>query len=200
MRKTIILLSLALVSWGAFAQHDHSKMNHSTDGHSTMESKKTNKNMVESTIKVEQSKSASAIIDNYLALKDALVQDDSKNAASIGKKLFDAFAKFDISAQAKQQQKELTEIIEDASEHAEHISENSKDIGHQRKHFEILSKDIKDLVIITGSDRTLYQSFCPMYNNNKGGAWLSNSKEIKNPYFGSKMLKCGSVQQEIKLK
>ena len=186
MTKSIILLTLALVSWGAFAQHDHSKM--------------TNKSKVQTSIKVEQSQSASAIIDNYLALKDALVKDDSKNAASFGKKLFDAFAKFDISAQAKQQQKELTEIIEDASEHAEHISENSKDIGHQREHFEILSKDIKDLVVITGSDRILFQSFCPMYNNNKGGAWLSNSKEIKNPYFGSKMLKCGSVQQEITMK
>ena len=186
MRKTIILLSLALVSWGAFAQHDHSKM--------------TSKSAVQSSIKVAHSKSASTIIDNYLALKDALALDDSKNAAGLGKKLFDAFAKFDISAQAKQQQKELAEIIEDATEHAKHISENSKDIGHQREHFEILSKDIKDLVIITGSDRTLYQSFCPMYKNNKGGAWLSNSKEIKNPYFGSKMLKCGSVQQEITMK
>lgn len=96
--------------------------------------------------------------------------------------------------------KELAEIIEDASEHAEHISENSRDIGHQREHFEILSKDIRDLVIITGSDRTLYQAFCPMYNNNKGGLWLSISKEVQNPYFGSKMMKCGSVQQEILVK
>ncbi len=186
MRKTIILLSLVLVSWGAFAQHDHSML--------------TTKNKVQPSVKVEHSKSASAIIDNYLALKDALVQEDSKNAASLGKKLFDDFAKFDLSVQAKQQQNELAEIIEDASEHAKHISENSKDIGHQREHFEILSKDVKDLVIITGSDRTLYQEFCPMYNNNKGGAWLSTSKDIKNPYFGSKMLKCGSVQQMISVK
>ena len=186
MRKTIILLSLALVSWRAFAQHDHSMI-------------KTKKK-VQPTVNIEHSKSASAIINNYLALKDALVQEDSKGAAGFGKKLFDDFAKFDFSAQSKQQQKEVTEIIEDASEHAKHISENSKDIAHQREHFEILSKDIKDLVIITGSDRTLYQAFCPMYNNNKGGAWLSASKEIRNPYFGSKMLKCGSIQQEITLK
>lgn len=200
MKKSMILLSLALVSWGAFAQHDHSKMGHSTEGHSNMDTKMTNKSMVQASVKVEHSQSASIIIDNYLALKDALVKEDSKNAASSGKKLFDAFAKFDISAQAKQQQKELSEIIEDASEHAEHISENSGNIGHQREHFEILSKDIKDLIIITGSDRTLYQAFCPMYNNNEGGAWLSTSKEIKNPYFGNKMLKCGSVQQEISVK
>ena len=149
---------------------------------------------------MKHSKSASAIIDNYLALKDALVHEDSKGAADFGKRLFDDFAKFDLSTQAKQQQEEVAEIIEDASEHAKHISENSKDIAHQREHFELLSKDIRDLVIIIGSDRTLYQTFCPMYNNNKGGAWLSTSKEIRNPYFGNRMLKCGTVQQEISVR
>jgi len=114
--------------------------------------------------------------------------------------LVDAFAKFDLSAQAKQQQKELAEIIEVASEHAEHIAENGRKIDHQREHFEMLSKDIRDLTLIAGSDRTLYQAFCPMYNNKEGGVWLSASKEIKNPFFGNKMLKCGSVQQEISVK
>lgn len=186
MKKTIILLSLALVSLGAFAQHDHSMMN--------------NKSMDQSLVKVERSQSASAIIDNYLALKDALARDDSKNAAGVGKKLFDNISKFKLPEQLKQQQKEVAKIIEDASEHAEYISKNSDKIGHQREHFEHLSKDIKALVIITGSDRTLYQAFCPMYNNNEGGVWLSTSKEIRNPYLGSKMLKCGSVQQKISLK
>ena len=195
MKKTMIMLVLALVGWGASAQHGHS-----TEGHSNMDTKMANKSMVKSTVEVEQSKSATAIIDNYLALKDALVADNSKKAASSGKMLFDAFAKFDISAQPKSQQKELGEIIEDAREHAEHISENDGSIGHQREHFEILSTDIKDLVVITGADRNLYQIFCPMYNNKEGGSWLNASNEIKNPFFGSKMLKCGSVQQKITIK
>jgi hypothetical protein len=175
-------------------------MGHSTEGHSNMDSKMENKTMVQSSVNVERSKSATAIIDNYLALKDALVADNSTKAASSGEKLFDAFEKFDISAQAKSQQKELAEIIEVASEHAEHISENSGSIDHQREHFEMLSKDIRDLTLITGSDRTLYQAFCPMYNNKEGGVWLSASSEIKNPFYGNKMLKCGSVQQEITVK
>ncbi|MFT4674108.1 MAG: hypothetical protein ACI9R6_001009, partial [Saprospiraceae bacterium] len=33
--------------------------------------------------------------------------------------------------------------------------------------------------------------------NNTGGYWLSNSKEIRNPYFGSKMLKCGRIDKEF---
>ncbi len=200
MKKSMILLSLALVSWGAFAQHDHSKMGHSESDHSKMDSKMAGQSMVSSSVKVEHSQLAAAIIDNYLALKNALVEDNSKGAASSGETLFDAFSKFDLSAQPKSQQKELDEIIEDAKEHAEHISENGGKIDHQREHFEILSKDIKDLIIITGSDRTLYQTFCPMYNNNKGAMWLSASNEIKNPFLGSKMLKCGSVHQKITVK
>jgi hypothetical protein len=33
---------------------------------------------------------------------------------------------------------------------------------------------------------------------NTGAHWLSNTKEIQNPYFGDKMLKCGRVDAEIK--
>ena len=195
MKKAMILLSLVIFSWGASAQHDHSKM-----GHSGMESKKKNKSSVSSSIEVEHSKSVTAIIDNYLALKNALVEDNSKKAASSGKSLYDALAKFDISAQPESAQKELGEIIENASENAEHISENSGKIDHQREHFESLSTDLKDLIVLTGSDRTLYQTYCPMYNNSEGGTWLSETTGIKNPFYGSKMLKCGSVQQEIAVK
>ena len=60
-----------------------------------------------------------------------------------------------------------------------------------------LSIDIADMVAITGAAKTLYQQYCPMYNNNKGGMWLSASEEIKNPYYGAKMLNCGEVQKEI---
>ncbi|MCD6596901.1 MAG: DUF3347 domain-containing protein [Bacteroidales bacterium] len=195
MKKTMILLSLVIFSWGAFAQHDHSKM-----GHSGMESKKKDKSSVSSSIKVEHSKSVTNIIDNYLALKNALVEDNSKKAASSGKSLYDALSKFNISAQPKSNQKELGEIIDNASENAEHISENSGKIDHQREHFESLSTDLKDLIVLTGSDRTLYQTYCPMYNNSEGGIWLSETTGIKNPFYGSQMLKCGSVQQEIAVK
>ena len=44
---------------------------------------------------------------------------------------------------------------------------------------------------------TLYIEYCPMANNNEGAFWLSNEKEIKNPYFGEMMLKCGSVKETL---
>ena len=35
-------------------------------------------------------------------------------------------------------------------------------------------------------------------NNDRG--WFSENKEIKNPYYGSKMLTCGKVEKTINSK
>ena len=54
--------------------------------------------------------------------------------------------------------------------------------------------------LVKGADISmgeLYLEYCPMANGNTGGYWLSNEKEIRNPYFGDKMLKCGSVKETI---
>lgn len=136
---------------------------------------------------------AEAVLADYFILKDALVADDSKMAAQSGSKLMASLKAFDVTKYNKEQQKELVDIIEDAVEHAEHISKSP--IDHQREHFKTLSTDITDMVAITGTKNKLYQQFCPMYD--KGSAWLSTSNEVKNPYYGSKMLKCGKVQKEI---
>ncbi|MBS9523070.1 DUF3347 domain-containing protein [Litoribacter alkaliphilus] len=39
--------------------------------------------------------------------------------------------------------------------------------------------------------------YCPMAFNDQGAYWVSDVKEIRNPYFGDKMLKCGSVKESI---
>ncbi|MBC9794976.1 DUF3347 domain-containing protein [Sinomicrobium weinanense] len=144
---------------------------------------------------IVQDEIATTIVNQYLDLKNALVESNSEKAAQAGGKLAKTLKKFDVSSYEQGQQQELKEIVEDAIEHGEHISKSK--IGHQREHFEILSEDIVDMVAITGTSQTLYQQYCPMYNENKGGFWLSTEEEIKNPYFGSKMLTCGKVQKKI---
>ncbi len=136
---------------------------------------------------------AETILKDYFNLKDALVGDDNDKAKMLGATLAKSLGNLDKSKYSESQQKELTDIIEDATEHAEHISES--DIKHQREHFKILSKDITDMVAITGTATKLYEQFCPMYDG--GTAWLSIKEEVRNPYYGSQMLKCGKVQREI---
>lgn len=200
MKTTMIMLFLALVSWGASGQHDHSGSGNSGSSHSKMAPKMKEEPRVIPSVTVKHSLSVTTILDNYLALKDALVDDNGKKAASSGKLLFDAIAKLDLSGQPATKQKELKDVLDDAKENAEHISENADKIAHQREHFEILGGDIKDLIVITGADRTLFQLFCPMYNNNKGGKWLSASDKVKNPFFGDEKMKCGRVLVEITVK
>ncbi len=163
------------------------------DNHSLMdETMQADKTMDATT---QKSGLTTAIIDGYLILKNALVNEDSKKAAEGGKMMLTAFSNFEMAKLTETQHAKYMEIAESAKEHAEHIVKNP--IDHQREHFEDLSKDVNDIIALVGTDKTLYQDFCPMANNNKGAIWLSEIKEINNPYFGSKMLKCGSIQKQI---
>ncbi len=135
------------------------------------------------------------IVTNYLKLKNALVKDDSKGAANAGKVLYATLNVLDTKSLDAKLKKEYVDIADDAKEHAEHIGDNSGKIDHQREHFAMLSKDINDLIQTFGTTQKLYQDYCPMYDEGKSGYWISETKEIKNPYFGSQMLACGSVRK-----
>ncbi|MCM4153520.1 DUF3347 domain-containing protein [Arenibacter sp. N53] len=142
---------------------------------------------------IAKDEKAIAVVNGYLSLKEALVADDTDSAASTSKKLLAILDNFDTSTYSDTEQVELQDIIEEAMEHADQIAESPIEL--QREHFKVLSKDVTEMVAITGANTKLYEQFCPMYD--KGTAWLSASKEIKNPYYGSKMLSCGKVQKEL---
>lgn len=138
------------------------------------------------------------IINAYLQLKNALTEDNSTGAATAGKKLVAVFKNFDKSSLSEAQKKTYEDVAVDALENAEHIGANGGKIAHQREHFELLSKDIYDLVKSFGAGQVLYKDYDSMFNNGKGAFWLSETKEIKNPYMGKAMLTSGSIQEEIK--
>jgi hypothetical protein len=71
----------------------------------------------------------------------------------------------------------------------------SKDISKQREIFASLSTNMISLAKAAKiSDVAIYVDYCPM----KKSSWLSDEKAIKNPYYGSSMLTCGSVKETIK--
>lgn len=136
------------------------------------------------------------IIEDYLTLKNALVADNDKATADAGKKLLATLNAVDLKAIPTEKQKDYLDIAADAKENAEHIGDNAGKIAHQREHLAALSKDISDLIAMFGTTQKLYQDYCPMYNDGKGAIWISEVKAIKNPYYGNKMLTCGSVKKE----
>ena len=153
---------------------------------------------VQATTEATATVSIKEILSNYLQLKNALTKDNTNDAATAGKALETALKNFDKSALTAEQKKTFEDIESDAREHAEHIGANGGNIKHQREHFDLLSKDMYDLVKAFGAGQTLYKDFCPMYNDNKGAIWLSEAKEIKNPYYGKSMSSCGSMKEELK--
>lgn len=194
MKKLIVTLSVILITtFAGIAQenHDHHKKNQVNDVITKPASPMG---------KVDEKVTASikVVVAHYLHMKDALTKDNSKDAAAAGKAIVDAIGKVDKSAMTAEQKNNFDDIADDTKENAEHIGANADKIAHQREHFDLLSKDIYDLTKAFGAGQTLYKNFCPMYNKGKGAFWLSDSKTIKNPYYGKQMLTCGSVKEEIK--
>ena len=138
------------------------------------------------------------ILDNYLQMKNAFAKDNDKDAAAAGNAMVTAFANFNTASLNETQSKMYNDIQDDAKEHAEHIGANAGNIKHQREHFDMLSKDIYQLVKTFGGGQTLYYDYCPMYNDGKGADWVSETKEIINPYLGKSMPACGTVKEELK--
>lgn len=43
----------------------------------------------------------------------------------------------------------------------------------------------------------VYYQYCPMARNDQGATWLSDTKELYNPYMGQLMLNCGRTQERL---
>ena len=137
------------------------------------------------------------ILSGYLAVNNALAADNSKGAAEAGKSILSGLENVDMNSIAANKMKQFMELSADVKENAEHIRDNAGKIDHQREHLEFLSKDVLDLIALLGAPQKLYQIHCPMASNEKGADWISDSKEVKNPYFGNAMLGCGEVVKEF---
>jgi hypothetical protein len=167
MKKQILIMLTALASFGAYAQHDHAA--HATKQEAAKPAFKDEKFGVS--------------YSHYVRLKDALVAsnaDDAKKAAAELEKSLAAIADSKAAAAV-----------------ASTIA-TSSDLEKQRRSFSTLSNEFATLVKANKpSSGAVYIAYCPMANNNEGALWLANEKEIKNPYFGDMMLRCGSVQETV---
>ncbi|MBO9199608.1 MULTISPECIES: DUF3347 domain-containing protein [Niastella] len=137
------------------------------------------------------------LTDNYLQIKNALVGGKAEEAGNAAKKLSAAIKGFDKSLLAADQKKVYDQYEAGLKENAEHIAQSSNNLEHQRERFADMSEGLYAVVKAFGGGKTLYHDHCPMAKNGNGAMWLSETKEIKNPYFGEKMMECGEVEEEI---
>jgi Cu(I)/Ag(I) efflux system membrane fusion protein len=77
--------------------------------------------------------------------------------------------------------------------------QNHDDIGDQRLVFSDFNDALYSTLKMFGtSGEIIYYQYCPMANDNNGSYLLSTTEEIRNPYFGDAMLKCGETKEIIK--
>src|ERR1035437_6638466 len=200
MKNLVLIIAVASITLIS-CNNNSSRSTVSQKNNENSQAKSQTENVVLSTTIAGEAKntvSITAIINAYFLMKNAFTEDNTNNAASAGKTLESVFKNFDKSALTKTQKKSFEDVVDDAREHAEHIGKNGGNIKHQREHFELLSKDIYDLIKTFGTEQVLYQDFDSMVNNGKGAFWISETKEIKNPYMGKAMLNSGSIKEIIK--
>ena len=138
-------------------------------------------------------------LNSYFHLKDALVLTNDTMAIASAQLL-----KTNADSLKLDELKADKSIIEMAKGYQESISaeaaalQGEKDIEGKRKSFQVISDDLYDLVRTVRFDKQkLYHQFCPMAFNDQGAYWLSPNSDIKNPYFGKKMLTCGEVKDSV---
>jgi Cu(I)/Ag(I) efflux system membrane fusion protein len=73
----------------------------------------------------------------------------------------------------------------------------TSDIQELRNVFSNASRLVINVVKRFGhsEEETLNQAFCPMAFDNKGAYWLQVGEDIRNPYFGKAMYRCGEVKE-----
>ncbi|QHS55158.1 DUF3347 domain-containing protein [Mucilaginibacter sp. 14171R-50] len=133
------------------------------------------------------------LTSSYMGVKNALVGSNAQLVKTRSAELLAALSA-PVKGLQPAQQKLMTTYLEKLKFDSRHMSENGA-LDHQREHFENLSKNMYALLSgLKLNSTTIYQQYCPM----KKAAWLSETEEIRNPYYGDDMLECGKVTATLK--
>ena len=75
---------------------------------------------------------------------------------------------------------------------------DAKNLEELRSAFIAISDNLAKAVENQGYDeRQLYLQYCPMADNKEGASWISENRQIFNPYMGKKMPSCGSTERAL---
>lgn len=197
MKKIIFSISIVAISIAA-CNSSSSEKNNKKDDTTQLNNSSAKETNTSNTPDAKVDGSMKEMVSQYLQIKNALANDNGKDAANAGNAFVESMGKMDKNSLTAEKKKKWDDLADDAKEMAEHIGKNASDIGHQREHFDMLSTDMYEMVKTFGAGQILYKEFCPMANEGLGAYWLSESKQIHNPYLGKKMPTCGVVKEEIK--
>lgn len=138
------------------------------------------------------------VFTSYIGLKDALVASDANKVIEEAKSTNEALTKVDMKLLSGEAHNDWMNYITPLETSLKEILA-STEIETQRKAFKSLSENLyKSLKAFGLGGKDAFYDYCPMALNDEGAYWLSDQKEIRNPYFGDKMLTCGQVKEQLK--
>ncbi len=136
-------------------------------------------------------------VDNYLDLKERLVATDFEAARKQISELSKSLKGIDMSLLKGEGHLFWMEKMAKIQGQLQALNE-AKNIEGQRASFALLSELLVQVVKVFGlTESTLFIQYCPMALDNEGANWLSKEETVQNPYFGDKMLRCGSVEVSL---
>lgn len=136
-----------------------------------------------------------SVLKSYLTIKDALVASNLTQVQALAQESLTILQAISVANLESSLREYYSEIIKTWQTMTE-----TQSLEQQRIFFAVLSeKMIAISVNLDNFEEPIFIEHCPMAK--EGGAnWLSQSKEIRNPYFGSEMLTCREVVGILKAK
>ncbi len=143
-------------------------------------------------------KALGAVVESYFEMTQALASDETRQAVQAAGRTLGRLRDVpgdlldpDVRAIWQANSADLAEALTAAA--------GAEQLPALRKAYQPVSQRIKRILEHFGppGGQTYYWAHCPMAFDNRGAGWLQPSQQIRNPYFGSAMLRCGSVQQTI---
>ncbi len=132
------------------------------------------------------------LVNDYSQVSEALIAANPAKASETSKLFLEHLKQFNTNSLNESQQKSFQKIKPRIEKYLIKIAATNN-IEDQRKHFGALSPIVWNLVKNSGYQQALYYNYCPM----KEFYWISLENNIRNPYYGSKMLKCGDLSEKI---
>ncbi|GMU24826.1 MAG: hypothetical protein AMXMBFR13_48970 [Phycisphaerae bacterium] len=139
---------------------------------------------------------ARPVLDGYLELVKSLAADDAGGTASalgnVGKALKGAVP-HGLEGESAEVFKKQMDVLESS------LPPATASIADVRAKLPALTRALSDYLKTFGHNRSepVVQVFCSMAFDDKGASWLQADRQVRNPYFAKKMLRCGEVQGAI---
>jgi membrane fusion protein, copper/silver efflux system len=154
---------------------------------------------VSASVPVEFKGEMGKLLRHYLAIQTSLANDDFAGAKKAGEKFATALKGTGVSPLKGEARKIWAQSLDNLSAGTDRVL-GAQNIEALRQGFERLSTGMAGAIERLGVDikGPVFELFCPMAFDNKGATWLQQDQDIRNPYFGAEMLKCGEVRRPLK--